>query len=232
MGRVFKSIGVLLVLCFFTTTVRCSRLVTCGSVVKLQNAAHPEMRLHSHEIRYARGSRQQSVTGRPATTDANSHWTVLGPLDGACARGDRVPCGSVVRLQHLNTKRWLHSHAGHASPLSASQEVSAFGEDGLGDESDHWRLVCHRPTAPDAFWTRDDAVSLRHVATGAYLAATDERFRFAPVSGQFEIVARHDEPGDGATRWTVNEGLFIEANAVEPRRPTRRPAARSEDGEL
>ena len=43
-----------------------------------------------------------------------------------------VKCGEVIRLQHLSTKRNLHSHL-FQSPMSRNQEVSAFGENGLGD---------------------------------------------------------------------------------------------------
>lgn len=43
-----------------------------------------------------------------------------------------VKCGDVIRLQHLATKRNLHSHL-FQSPISRNQEVSAFGENGNGD---------------------------------------------------------------------------------------------------
>ena len=47
-----------------------------------------------------------------------------------------VKCGSTLRLQHLATKRSLYSHY-FQSPISHNQEVSAFGENGQGDEGDH-----------------------------------------------------------------------------------------------
>ena len=40
-----------------------------------------------------------------------------------------VDCGSLLRLQHLATGKFLHSHS-FSSPLSSNQEVSAFGENG------------------------------------------------------------------------------------------------------
>ena len=43
-----------------------------------------------------------------------------------------VKCGDTIRLQHLATKRNLHSHF-FQSPLSHNQEVSCFGEGGDGD---------------------------------------------------------------------------------------------------
>lgn len=52
-------------------------LITCGSVLKLQNAAD-NIRLHSHEVKYGSGSGQQSVTGMAHSDDVNSHWQILG----------------------------------------------------------------------------------------------------------------------------------------------------------
>lgn len=44
-----------------------------------------------------------------------------------------VACGSVIRLQHLQTSLYLHSH-NFRSPLSSNQEVSCFGDGSQGDE--------------------------------------------------------------------------------------------------
>jgi len=86
-----------------------------------------------------------------------------------------------IRLQHLTTGRNLHSHH-FTSPLSNSQEVSAFGEQGVcefefssatnnlerydffsgeGDTGDVWVVVCESD-----FWLRDEPVMFKHVDTG------------------------------------------------------------------
>ena len=44
----------------------------------------------------------------------------------------QVKCGSVIRLQHLQTRLFLHSH-NFVSPLSGNQEVSCFGDGSQGD---------------------------------------------------------------------------------------------------
>jgi hypothetical protein len=41
---------------------------------------------------------------------------------------EAIKCGSIIRLYHSGTGRYLHSHY-HQSPISHQQEVSAF--DGL-----------------------------------------------------------------------------------------------------
>lgn len=45
---------------------------------------------------------------------------------------DPIQCGDLIRLEHLLTKKNLHSHL-FSAPLSHGQEVSAFGKDGDGD---------------------------------------------------------------------------------------------------
>ena len=62
---------------------------------------------------------------------------------------ENVKCGSTVRLLHLSTRRNLHSHL-FTSPLSNNQEVSAFGENGDGDEGDLWTVDCDL----DESWSR------------------------------------------------------------------------------
>lgn len=105
--------------------------VTCGSVIKLKHL-QSGFRLHSHDIKYGSGSGQQSVTGFSNNDDANSLWVIKGPNEKRCKVGSKIRTGAQIRLQHLKTGRYLHSHL-HRSPLSNQQEVSAYGEAGKGD---------------------------------------------------------------------------------------------------
>lgn len=54
-----------------------------------------------------------------------------------CKRGERVKHGAHIRLQHLETGKWLHSHS-HRSPLSNNYEVSAFGKTDESNSNDNW----------------------------------------------------------------------------------------------
>ncbi|XP_037080260.1 stromal cell-derived factor 2-like [Pollicipes pollicipes] len=173
--------------------------VTCGSVVKLMNTAY-KSRLHSHDVKYGSGSGQQSVTGVEDQDDVNSHWSLMGASGKHCDRGEPLPCGTKLRLQHLTTKKFLHSHH-FSSPLSRNQEVSAFGTKGEGDSGDNWELVC---SGDD--WRRGDTVMLRHVDTGAYLAMSGHSFG-RPISGQMEVVGITSP--DTTAKWKVQEGVYI-----------------------
>lgn len=116
------------------------KYVTCGSVLKLMNSDF-RVRLHSHDVKYGTGSGQQSITGTEVQEDVNSYWTVKPASGSVCQRGEAVKCGSVIRLEHLETKKNLHSHY-FQSPLSGNQEISCYGDEGEGDTGDHWIVVC------------------------------------------------------------------------------------------
>jgi dolichyl-phosphate-mannose--protein O-mannosyl transferase len=70
--------------------------------------------------------------------------------DGAdtCPPGEVITCSSEIRFTHVVTGKNLHSHR-FRSPLTQEQEVSAFGEDGKGDPSDNWRVVCQSKVSLD-----------------------------------------------------------------------------------
>merc|ERR1712071_311316 len=183
---------------------RAGQYVSCGSVIKLQNLAY-KVRLHSHDVKYGSGSGQQSVTGTDSTDDVNSHWVVLGTISETCKRGEPVECGSTLRLQHSTTKKFLHSHL-FSSPLSGSQEVSAFGDN---DSGDHWRVVCDGD-----FWERDDSVTFKHLDTNTYLASSGHAYG-RPINGQLEIVGVTKL--DSACKWQAAEGLFVHQSSFAPK---------------
>jgi len=162
-----------------------NEMVTCTSIIKLQNVQRG-VRLHSHEVKYGSGSGQQSVTGVSNGDDVNSYWVILnGSNKPQCRRGEEIKCGDVIRLRHFTTHRNLHSHS-FAAPLTQSQnhqEVSAFGEGGVGDDGDNWQVVC-----TSEIWYKTSAVRLRHVVTSKYLSVPGQTFG-RPIAGQYEITA-------------------------------------------
>ncbi|XP_067940304.1 stromal cell-derived factor 2-like [Watersipora subatra] len=173
--------------------------VTCGSVIKLVNV-RSDVRLHSHDVKYGSGSGQQSVTGVHSTDDNNSYWQIKAKQGVECPRGRPVKCGQVIRLMHLQTRKNLHSHHFN-SPLSNNHEVSAFGEDGVGDDGDNWNVVCN-----DLYWERDAKVRFKHGVTGRYLHVTGDTFG-RPIHGQSEICA-YSNPNE-FNYWITAEGVYV-----------------------
>lgn len=176
-------------------------VVTCGSSIKLQHTV-TKARLHSHQVAYSRGSQQQSVTGFPEGDDGNSLWLVQGPAGEPCAPGTPVRKGSKIRLWHVSTRKWLHSHE-YASPLSSNQEVSAFGSDSQTDGGDVWTLEWD---GKGKFWRQSTKVRIKHLDTSKYLYSHDAKFG-NPIAGQFEVCAV-PQKGKGS-EWQAAEGVYL-----------------------
>ncbi|KAF7687259.1 stromal cell-derived factor 2-like protein 1 [Silurus meridionalis] len=176
-----------------------SEYVTCGSLVKLLNTRH-NVRLHSHDVKYGSGSGQQSVTGVETADDANSYWRIRGKPNEICQRGAPIKCGQAIRFTHMKTGRNLHSHH-FSSPLSNNQEVSAFGDNGEGDDLDVWTVQCS-----GTYWEREDAVRFKHFGTSAFLSVTGEQYGH-PIRGQHEVHGM-SSPNQN-NYWKVMEGVFI-----------------------
>nr|XP_020754205.1 stromal cell-derived factor 2-like protein 1 [Odocoileus virginianus texanus] len=153
------------------------------------------------------GSGQQSVTGVEASDDANSYWRIRGGTEGGCPRGSPVRCGQAVRLTHVLTGKNLHTHH-FRSPLSNNQEVSAFGEDGEGDDLDLWTVRCS-----GQHWEREAAVRFQHVGTSVFLSVTGEQYG-SPIRGQHEVHGMAS--ASTHNKWKAMEGIFIKPSPEAP----------------
>ena len=163
--------------------------VSTGQTVKLSHV-WTGLTLHSHALPYTHpgsdGLQQVTCFGG---SDDNDRWLLVGEPAG-------VPLthGSVVRLQHERTGRWLHSASGVPSPISHQQEVSAADDRSL----DTWRVELEHPGP----WLAGSRVRLVHVPTGTYLHS---HHGSDPVltAGQQEVST---VPGpDPDSWWTVLE---------------------------
>ncbi|KAF7124754.1 hypothetical protein RHSIM_Rhsim12G0187700 [Rhododendron simsii] len=175
--------------------------ITYGSVIKLMHE-RTKVRLHSHDVPYGSGSGQQSVTGFPSVDDSNSYWIVRPELDSSNKQGDTIKSGTNIRLQHMRTRRWLHSHL-HASPISGNLEVSCFGGDGNSDTGDHWSLEIE---GGGITWRQDQRIRLHHVDTSGYLHSHDKKYtRIA--GGQQEVCGVREKKADNV--WLAVEGVYL-----------------------
>nr|CAD1825670.1 unnamed protein product [Ananas comosus var. bracteatus] len=191
--------------------------ITYGSVIKLMHEK-TKFRLHSHDVPYGSGSGQQSVTGFPNVDDSNSYWVHCKAYhDSSDKQGDAIKSGTIIRLQHMKTRKWLHSHL-HASPISGNLEVSGvwvdlsreavscFGVDGESDTGDYWRLEIE---GSGKTWRQDQRVRLRHVDTGGYLHSHDKKYtRIA--GGQQEVCGVREKRPDNI--WLAAEGVYLPVN--------------------
>ncbi|CAI9113886.1 OLC1v1014585C1 [Oldenlandia corymbosa var. corymbosa] len=175
--------------------------ITYGSTIKLMHE-RTKFRLHSHDVPYGSGSGQQSVTGFPNVDDANSYWIVRPVPDSNAKQGDPIKGGSIIRLQHMKTRKWLHSHL-HASPISGNMEVSCFGGDGESDTGDYWRLEIE---GSGKTWRQDQRMRLHHVDTGGYLHSHDKKYQRI-AGGQQEVCGVREKKPDNV--WLAAEGVYL-----------------------
>eukprot|EP00250_Pteridium_aquilinum_P034088 c7019_g1_i1 orf=359-1018(-) len=178
--------------------------VTFGTVLKLMHE-RTKYRLHSHDVPYGSGSGQQSVTGFGGVEDANSYWIVKAPEDSFAQQGDTISEGAVVKLQHMKTRKWLHSHL-HPSPISGNAEVSGFGGDDQTDTGDLWILEIE---GKGKIWMRDQKIRLRHVDTGLFLHSHDKKYQRI-AGGQQEVCGVSKRSADNI--WIAAEGVYLPAN--------------------
>ncbi|KAG7024427.1 Stromal cell-derived factor 2-like protein, partial [Cucurbita argyrosperma subsp. argyrosperma] len=203
--------------------------ITYGTVLKLMHEK-TKFRLHSHDVPYGSGSGQQSVTGYPNVDDANSYWVNLSPsssysfcgtnvvicfvppimlvlivrpeLGTSAKQGDPIKSGTIIRFQHMGTRKWLHSHL-HASPISGNLEVSCFGDDSNSDTGDYWKLVIE---GSGKTWKQGQRIRLQHVDTGGYLHSHNKKYS-RTAGGQQEVCGVREKRADNV--WLAAEGVYL-----------------------
>ncbi|CAN8289372.1 unnamed protein product, partial [Cochlearia groenlandica] len=154
---------------------------------------------------YGSGSGQQSVTGFPGLVDSNSYWIVKPVPKRSAKQGDAIENGETVRLQHMKTRKWLHSHL-HASPISGNFEISCFGDDSNSDTGDHWKLVIE---GSGKTWEQDQRVRLQHIDTSGYLHSHDKKYQRIAGDHQ-EVCGVREKRVDNV--WLAAEGVYLPLN--------------------
>jgi len=145
------------------------KVVKYNAVIKL---IHYETKysLHSHDRNYEHSdsSKQQQVTAFDGSND-DDYWTVksMHHYPEAYKNGEDVHNGDIIRLEHRRTRKNLHSHKNYLSPVSHQQEVTAYGQSGIGDTNDNWTIEME--VGDGELWVEGIKVRLIHHETGAAL---------------------------------------------------------------
>lgn len=125
----------------------------------------------------------------------------MGTKSKPCVRGEPLECGSDIRLQHVQTRKYLHSHI-FKSPLSSQQEVSAFGGDDDSDTGDYWTVHCK-----SRYWQKNETVKFKHVDTGMWLSLSGNIYG-RPIFGQLEVVC--SSSAESSSYWKTAEGVYVQ----------------------
>ncbi|XWS70488.1 hypothetical protein CRYUN_Cryun03dG0052400 [Craigia yunnanensis] len=146
---------------------------------------------------------QGSPSSPSAASSASQNIEIVRPpSDTSAKQEDTIPNGEIIRLQHMRTRKWLHSHL-HASPISGNLEVSCCGGESKSDTGDYWRLTIE---GSGKTWKQDQKIRLQHVDTGGYLHSHDKKYsRIA--GGQQEVCGVQEKYADNV--WLAAEGVYL-----------------------
>ena len=157
--------------------------VGLGSRVTIRHTGTYGGYLHSHEIYYTGGSKQQEVTLYPYEDPKNEWFIELYSESGKpITNFTELVDGTKIRLNH-NTHCRLHSHD-HKPPVSENsdwqKEVSCYGYEGFeGDANDDWVIEIDKDKsaegAKDVVKAINTKFRLRHFMSGCYLFSHDTR---------------------------------------------------------
>ncbi|CAK5268733.1 unnamed protein product [Mycena citricolor] len=154
--------------------------IAFGSKVTLKAYGFGGGLLHSHLHSYPEGSAQQQVTCY-SHKDSNNDWNILPRWDEAPIDYEGpirfVKHGDVIRLQHAETTRNLHSHPIPAPITKLNHEVSCYGNSTIGDFQDYWvvevidDVLRGNRAHVDKVHALTTRMRLRHQSLGCYLHA-------------------------------------------------------------
>ncbi|XP_023311585.1 protein O-mannosyl-transferase 2 [Anoplophora glabripennis] len=115
--------------------------VAYGSIITLKNHRTGGGYLHSHYHLYPEGigARQQQITTYTHKDD-NNKWVIKKYNSEPNSDVEIVRSGDLVRLEHIATRRNLHSHKEQAPITKKHYQVTGYGENGTGDANDVWRI--------------------------------------------------------------------------------------------
>ncbi|KAJ6661298.1 hypothetical protein lerEdw1_015435 [Lerista edwardsae] len=149
-----------------------------GSVITMKNLRMAGGYLHSHWHLYPEGvgARQQQVTAY-LHKDLNNLWIIKKHSLNKDSSDPSIPVefvrhGDVIRLEHKETSRNLHSHQ-HEAPLTRKHlQVTGYGINGTGDSNDFWRIEVVGGKAGKRVKVLRSQIRLIHLATGCLLGST------------------------------------------------------------
>ncbi|KAL4691228.1 hypothetical protein H8959_014189 [Pygathrix nigripes] len=149
-----------------------------GSVITVKNLRMAIGYLHSHRHLYPEGigARQQQVTTY-LHKDYNNLWIIKkhntnsDPLDPSFPV-EFVRHGDIIRLEHKETSRNLHSHY-HEAPLTRKHyQVTGYGINGTGDSNDFWRIEVVNRKFGNRIKVLRSRIRLIHLVTGCVLGSS------------------------------------------------------------
>ncbi|KAK7492364.1 hypothetical protein BaRGS_00016461 [Batillaria attramentaria] len=180
--------------------------VAFGSVITLKQRRTGGAYLHSHSHLYPEDHppRQQQVTTY-SHKDDNNLWK-LKPADRDVDISDPVILvknGDLVRLEHVMTRRNLHSHREPAPLSKRHYQVSGYGVNGTGDANDVWLVELVGAPQGSPVQTVRSRIRLVHYYVRCALFSHDKKL---PKWGWEQLEATCTQNmRDSRAQWNVEE---------------------------
>ncbi|EGR33403.1 stromal cell-derived factor 2, putative, partial [Ichthyophthirius multifiliis] len=154
------------------------------------------------------------IKGNLSDNDMDSLFTIkFGQGQPVQTYNSPVKCGDIIRLEHINTKKNLHSH-NYKSAISNKQEVSGFGNNGQGDLNDNFIIECINGQKGSDLLASFEFY-LQHQLSKLYLSSS-KRFNYnrsncgynCPIIDQLEVNCQSNKDAD--SKWKVVGGLILQ----------------------
>ncbi|XP_020708098.2 protein O-mannosyl-transferase 2 [Athalia rosae] len=184
------------------------RHLAYGASVTLKNHRTGGGYLHSHWHLYPEGvgARQQQVTTY-SHKDENNRWLVK-KYDTNDVPSDAVLVkhGDLVRLEHLVTRRNLHTHKESAPISKKHYQVTGYGENGTGDANDVWKVLILNGQEGDAVETVTTKFRLVHYLHHCALTSSSKTLPKWAYSQQ--EVSCNPNMRDKNSLWNIEDNVF------------------------
>lgn len=181
------------------------------SAIRLRHSTGQFLTSCDFNYSHDESSKQQAVGCMGQSGDDKSTLWIIKPphrRDFEKSGSDSVEENSVVRLQHMETGKNLHGHNMKA-PVTDQREVTAFGEEGQGNQDDDWIIQ----SRDGAGITLESPIILKHVQTSLCLHSHSDRY-FEAGNQTFQEVTGYAGPDDENNTWTITETQPVETPPV------------------
>lgn len=185
--------------------------VAYGAAITLKNHRTGGGYLHSHFHLYPEGigSKQQQVTTYAHKDDNNfflvKKWNEEAPnITDPDTEPEFIKNGDLIRLEHIATRRNIHSHTQPAPVSKRHFQVTGYGENGTGDANDVWRVEIEG--GGDVLETVISKIKLHHYFVKCVLTSTTKNLpKWAFEQGE---VACNPTQRDPNALWNVEDNIY------------------------
>jgi hypothetical protein len=188
------------------------RKIRYGQIIRLRHLGNGAL-LKSLNRDYTHpGNSSQQMVVCSKIRDDFTLWKIKGPRgsDLDKLKDDVVQDKATIRLEHVETRKNLHTHNDRPAPLTPTQhEVTCYQIEENGDDNDHWIILLSKGDE----WLTGETFRLRSATTNDFLHSHLGPVSLEFTNGEYEATAAEDD--DSNSDWRCKE-------SDQPNRPQER----------